>query len=59
MEKKYNPNIIKHLFGICAYFFILIVTIKAVDRENIIEFKSREYTGGHFALNSNGDLIIE
>ena len=55
-KKIININKVKLIF----YSFLFLIGLPMINSEyNIIVFNSHEYRAGHFAFNSNGDMIIE
>ena len=57
LQKSYNK-----IFNNCQFFlFLFLFLISFVNSDEIrkFEFNSRYYRNGHFAFNSNGDMIIE
>ena len=57
MNEKYILKILPHFYALFIFLYLL-TKIKTIDFQ-IIEFNSREYRSGHFALNSKGDMILE
>ena len=60
MKGKYKYSLLKYIIFIITYYIIFIqLNIIYCDDLHFIEFNSKNYIGGSFAFNLNGDMIIE
>jgi len=63
LSKLFKPkkNLISKYFNITIFVFMIKIPIFYFDNNinNIITFDNKHYRAGNFALNSNGDMIVE
>ena len=60
IQKISNFEIIKFIQFKLFFFFLIEISLESNNiNYTMIEFSSKSYKAGHFAFNSNGDMIIE